>query len=152
MGESQVIEQPGSTAAAPSNWAGGHAGWPNHAPQARLEPGFLAFVGLWLFVGLVSAYDGYLTVRYQHMLHSLEANPVGRWIMDLDDGRVFNKEYGYVVENRRVATFLGLKFAGTVLSLGIMLVVHRYKARLGMLVSGIIAGLQGALAVYLSCF
>ena len=152
MGESEVIEHRCSAATPSSNWEGDQDDWPNTAPQPRLEPGFLSFVALWLVVGLVSAYDGYLTVRYQHMLHLFEENPVGRWIMDLDHGRVFNKDYGYVVENQKVARFLGLKFAGTILSLAILLVVHRYKARMGLLISGIIASLQGALAVYLSCF
>lgn len=112
----------------------------------------MAFFSMWTFIGLVSAYDGYLTVRHQHMLHILEQNPIGRWIMDLDSGLVLNEDFEYVVANRQLANFLGLKFAGTVLGLGIMLAVHRYKATLGLVVTGVIAALQGALAVYLSCF
>ena len=126
--------------------------WNSAGPTKRLEAGFLTFVTLWLFVGLVSAYDGYLTVRYQHMLHILEENPVGRWMMDLDDGLVYDRDYGYVASNHKVAAFLGCKFAGTILALGLLLLVHRYQARLGLLVSGVIATLQGTLAVYLSCF
>jgi len=129
-----------------------HTAWTNDAPSTRLEANYVAFVTLWLFVGLVSAYDGYLTVRYQHLLHSLELNPVGRWIMNLDGHLAYNQDYGYVVENRKVAAFLGLKFAGTVCGLAIMLLVHRYQARMGLAVTGAIAGLQGLLAVYLSCF
>lgn len=121
-------------------------------PTSGLERSFLAFIAMWMFIGLVSAYDGYLTVRHQHLLHILEQNPVGRWIMDLDSGLEPNHEFEYVVANRQLANFLGLKFAGTVLGLGIMLAVHRYKASLGLTVTGVIAGLQGVLAVYLSCF
>lgn len=125
---------------------------PGSSSGGRLEASFIAFVALWMFVGLVSAYDGYLTVRHKHLLHILEVNPVGRWIMDLDSGLELGDGFEYVVANRQLANFLGLKFAGTVLGLGIMLVVHQYKASMGLLVTGVIAGLQGILAVYLSFF
>ena len=119
---------------------------------APFEASFVTFFVLWTFIGLVSAYDGYLTVRYQHLLHVLEQNPIGRWIMELDSNLVHDHEYGYVVANRSLARFLGLKFSGTVVGLGLMLAVHRYKASLGLLITSVMAGLQALLALYLSIF
>jgi hypothetical protein len=49
-----------------------------------------------------------------------------------------------------LANFLGLKFTGTVIGLGLMLLVHRYQAKMGLTVTGVIAGLQAALAAYLT--
>ncbi len=61
-----------------------------------------------LGIGLISAYDFYLTIATLSCLPEMEQNPVARKIMGLD---------GNNVEQARVATFLGLKFAGNVVVL-----------------------------------
>jgi len=55
---------------------------------------------------MVSAWDTYLSIRFQDMLRERELNPIGCWLIDLDGGDV--------------AIFMGVKFAGTVLVLGVL--------------------------------
>src|SRR5690242_18782569 len=40
----------------------------------------LIFPGLWLFIGLVSAVDTYLTVKFKEWLCDMEANPLARML------------------------------------------------------------------------
>jgi hypothetical protein len=91
---------------------------------------------LWLFIGCIAAYDVYLSIKYQAVLKFLELNPLGRWLMELDDGSV--------------AVFMGCKFLGTLLALGITQWLYLYRRRLGMAVTSALAGLQGVLGLYLA--
>jgi hypothetical protein len=61
---------------------------------------------LWLGIGFTSAYDAYLAIKYRDTLAAMEKNPIGLWLMSLDGGDV--------------SLFMGIKFAGTVLVLGIL--------------------------------
>ena len=73
----------------------------------------LFYIG-WLAIGFISAYDTYLGIKFKSSLYLMEENPIGRWLITLD--------------NKDVALFMGLKFAGTVLVLGILcLLPNRYK-------------------------
>lgn len=73
----------------------------------RVTTRHLLLFGLaWLVIGGVSAIDIYLTVRDQESLIYLELNPVARWILAWDDWNP--------------ATFVGLKFLGSMLVLGVL--------------------------------
>ena len=71
------------------------------------------FAALWLAIGLISAIDLYWAVKNQHVMLENEENPVGRYLIRLDDGSV--------------ALFMGVKMAGTVLALGLLVFLYHYK-------------------------
>lgn len=75
-----------------------------------------------LTIGLVSAYDIYLTVKYFESLPTMELNPVCRWLMSLDQGPDCNLN--------QIAAFMASKFVGNFISLAVIeLVAHwRYGA------------------------
>lgn len=74
-----------------------------------------------LFIGLVSAYDAYLTMVHAPYLVHLETNPIGRELMRLDGNMFF--------ELKRVAQFLGLKFAGTVCAMSAIHLLFHFRRR-----------------------
>ena len=111
--------------------------------ERRLDTVVAAFVALWLLIGMVAAYDAYLTVKYLHMLHRHELNPIGRWIMQLDWEEP-------VTDTAHVAAFLGYKFAGTVLVLGALSALYWYKPWMGLTVAGALGAFQAALALFLT--
>ena len=71
------------------------------------------FAALWLAIGFISAIDLYWAVKNQHVMLENEENPVGRYLIRLDDGSV--------------ALFMGVKMAGTILSLGVLVFLYHYK-------------------------
>jgi len=73
----------------------------------------LCFAAMWLAVGLISAIDLYWAVKNQHIMLQNEKNPVGRYLIGLDDGSV--------------ALFMGVKMAGTILALGVLIFLYHYK-------------------------
>lgn len=68
-------------------------------------------LGVILFVGGSSAYDGYLVVRTGDMIRDFERNPVGRFLIDYNNGDP--------------TLFLRVKAAGTVLALSALSLLHR---------------------------
>lgn len=89
-----------------------------------------------LFIGLISAYDSYLTVKYVDFLQGLELNPIGRWLMGLDEPMM--------QESPQIALFLGCKFAGTVIVLFVLQMLWMWRRKL----SGVVA-LKVAFAQFL---
>src|SRR6266478_2513702 len=59
----------------------------------------LVFPGLWMFIGLVSAFDTYLTVKFQEHLAFHEVNPLALMLLRLD--------------NWDPSLLIGLKFLGS---------------------------------------
>jgi hypothetical protein len=97
-------------------------------------------VMLWL-IGSVSAFDAFLTLRYQESLSNMELNPICRWIMQLR----FNKP----VEGEAVALFLGLKMIGTVNVLIIIKMLFLWRPHWGLAVGAGVTAFQLMLAAYL---
>jgi hypothetical protein len=95
----------------------------------------LILVVSWLVIGLVAAYDTYLSVKFQDTLQHLEINPLCRWLIAADEGSV--------------AILLGCKFAGTVLALGTILLVYLCNRSVGVAVASVVALLQGLVLMYL---
>ena len=75
-----------------------------------------------LTIGMVSAYDIYLTVKYFESLPMMELNPIGRWLMSLENGPECSLN--------QIAAFMASKFAGNFIALAVIaLVAHwRYAA------------------------
>jgi hypothetical protein len=96
----------------------------------------MLLAALWLFIGLVAAYDTYLSIKFQETLRFQELNPVGRWLMEFDGGSV--------------AAFMGCKFLGTLIVLGTIQLLYVYKRHIGLTVASALAGIQGMLALYLT--
>lgn len=111
--------------------------------ETRRRASVFAFSAAWLFVGLVSAYDAFLIVKFQHLVHDFEMNPIGRWMMDL--------EYLQPIpDTNGVAAFLGCKFAGTIIALGVMMLVYWRNERMGLTVVGALVVFQASLAAFLT--
>jgi hypothetical protein len=110
------------------------------SPAAPRQIALLA--ALCLFVGLVSTYDTYLTVKYQHYLHENEVNPICRWIMALDQGPLTGSD--------NMAVFLALKFGGGAIVLTAIPLLFWFRRAWGLAVGTGVGAFQLALAVYLT--
>jgi hypothetical protein len=95
----------------------------------------LIFPALWLFIGLVAAFDTYLTVKYQSCLIDHEMNPLARALLRLDGWEP--------------ALLIGSKFLGSLIVLGILTALHLRNRRLGLTVAGGLAAFQLGLLWYL---
>jgi hypothetical protein len=93
------------------------------------------FVLCWLFIIFVSVFDGFLALRYRHELHRTELNPVGRWLILLNDNHVW--------------LLLGAKFMGTVAVATAVLLIHSRWPRLGLAIATALACLQLFLLLFL---
>jgi hypothetical protein len=94
------------------------------------------FAMLWVLIGLVSAYDTYLTVRFQESLDVMECNPIALWLLAYDEWSA--------------ATLVGLKFLGSMVVLGSLCLCFWLQPRWGLTITVSIAVLQGALLAFLT--
>jgi len=89
----------------------------------RWRASWISLVSYLLIVGGISVYDIYLTIRYAESLEQYEANPIGRWLMGLDQlARA---------ECPDVSLFIGCKTVGTLLVLAVIATLVIRWARLG---------------------
>jgi hypothetical protein len=95
----------------------------------------MIFPGLWLFIGLVSAFDAYLTVRFQESLQIHEVNPLARMLLQLSGWDP--------------ALFIGVKFLCSMMVLGILTALHVADRRIGLVIATAIASFQLGLLGYL---
>lgn len=103
--------------------------------QAAASRQAALFCGLWLFIIVVSAIDGLLVWQHRQQIMNTELNPVGRVLLQANGGQVWY--------------LLGVKFTGTVLACGMMLLLRQRSLRLGLIVAGAVAGLQLCLLLFL---
>lgn len=94
------------------------------------------FSALWLLIGMVSAYDTYLTVRYQETLMVYECNPVAIWLLEYDKWNP--------------ATLVALKFLGSMIVLGVLTLSYWWRPRWATLMTLSIALVQLSLLVFLT--
>jgi hypothetical protein len=95
----------------------------------------MAFPGLWLFIGMVSAFDTYLTVRFQEYLAYEEINPLARMLLQLNGWDA--------------SLLIGMKFLGSVVVLGVLTALHLTDRRFGLVIAAAIASFQLGLLGYL---
>ncbi len=89
----------------------------------RWRASWISLVSYLLIIGGISVYDIYLTIRYAESLEQYEANPIGRWLMGLDQlARA---------ECPDVSLFIGCKTIGTLFVLAVLAVLVVRWARLG---------------------
>ena len=96
----------------------------------------VAFNLLWLFIGAVSSYDAYLTMKFDDSIAAMELNPLGVWLIELDGGDP--------------SLFIGVKFLGTIVVLGLLNLIHRCHHRMGWTLIGMLAAFQGWLLTFLT--
>ena len=94
-----------------------------------------------LVIGAISLYDMVLTVRYAESLKQLELNPVGRWLMQLDQ---LPKD-----ATPDLTVFLFAKGMGTAIVLLVILMMTLRRARIGHPVGVGVSLCQIMLAMYL---
>jgi hypothetical protein len=94
-----------------------------------------------LVIGIVSAYDIHLTIKYANSLPSLELNPVGRWIMGLDQGPECDLQ--------QIASFITAKFVGNIITISVIGFLATWKPRIGSAVAVSVASLQLLLLYFL---
>lgn len=93
------------------------------------------FFGLWLFIIVVSVIDGVLVWQHRHQILTTELNPVGQALLHANGGRVWY--------------LLGLKFMGTVVACGMLLLIRRWSTRIGLIIASAVAALQLCLLLFL---
>jgi hypothetical protein len=93
------------------------------------------FASLLLYVGSISAYDGYLVVRTGDMIGDFEQNPVGLALINYNAGDP--------------TLFLHAKAAGTLLVLIALVVLNRHSQRLARPVAIAVALFQSGLLLFL---
>ena len=71
------------------------------------------FAVMWLAIGIISAIDLYWCIKNQHIMLEIEQNPIGHYLIVKDGGDV--------------ALFMGVKMAGTILALAILIFLYHYK-------------------------
>lgn len=102
---------------------------------------YSTFVYLFI-VGSVSAYDIILTIKYAAYLKYMEENPIGRWLMRLDE-----LENGCLPD---LTWFLTAKTIGTLFVLAGMAALILWKGKLGHPVAIGVSLFQLCLAAYLT--
>lgn len=96
------------------------------------------FFALWQIIGCISAYDAFLAMKNRNELAGplgIEENWLGKWLLLLDGGDP--------------SLFLGVKFLGTVLVLGILTNLYLSRPRWGLAVAQGVAAFQMSLLAYL---
>ena len=94
------------------------------------------FFVLWQIIGGVSAYDAFLAMKYRDELFHEERNQLGRLLLSLNDGDP--------------ALFLGVKFMGTTMVLGILANLYHTRPQWGIVIATGVATFQLALLAYLT--
>jgi hypothetical protein len=100
-----------------------------------------ALFGAKLLIGLISAYDVYLTIKYVGALPTYELNPVGRWLMRLDSGPT--------CELQQIAAFITAKFAGNLIALSVIELLASLNRSMAGAVALPVAAFQVWLLYYL---
>lgn len=96
-----------------------------------------------LVIGAVSAYDIFLTIKYFESLPAMELNPIGRWMMSLDDGPKCDLD--------QISCFIACKFAGNFIALSVIEALCSWKRYMATAVAFAIACFQLMLLYFLLC-
>ena len=116
------------------------------ASAVLLSPWLL--ITLKMIIGLVSAYDVFLTIKYVEYLPLLEVNPIGRWLMGLE------QEMGPAptCELAQIGGFIAAKFSGNFIALATIELIAVYRRSWAVVIAASIALLQLVLLFVLTNF
>jgi hypothetical protein len=109
---------------------------PRHEALHHEKRGQTMFSALWLFIIFVSVVDGLLVYEHRAFINTNELNPMGRALLSLNAGQIWY--------------LLVAKFSGTVVSCGVLLLIHRNYQRLAIVVASAVAAFQLGLLLFLS--
>jgi len=104
--------------------------------QQMAASGCGGFLAMWSFVGLVSAYDAWLAVKYWETLMQLERNPLCQYFIALGDGDW--------------SIFLRVKTSGTLAVLSVLAGLYRSNRRLALPIAAAVSAFQFGLLLYLT--
>ena len=104
-------------------------------PEVRAKLFSALFVLLLLFISSVSAIDTYWSIKNQDDLINVEKNPVGKWLINADNGSV--------------ALFMALKSLGTVLVFGILCLLYKRRKKIAWSAIITLSIIQFCLLIYL---
>ncbi len=93
------------------------------------------FLTLLTFVAVVSVHDAALLVVNQDIIAEFERNPIGSWLIDLNQGSVW--------------LFVILKLLGTSLVCAVLASIYEYSRSLAIVITSPLAGFQAVLLSYL---
>ena len=91
---------------------------------------------LLVIVAAVAAYDVYLSIKFQDVLFAMEENPIGRWLIALDEGDV--------------ALFMTAKMIGVTAVVLTLPAIYRFRRSWGLLTVTALASFQSWLFYYLT--
>ena len=97
-----------------------HENGDNVVAGLRTQNGPQFFV-LWQIIGCVSAYDAFLAMKYRNELWQMEQNLLGRLLLFINDGDP--------------SIFLGVKFLGTTMALGILASLYHSQPKRGIVIT-----------------
>ena len=118
------------------NWSIGLDRWSNYVLASSW-----VLLSCKLIIGLVSAYDIFLTIKYVDSLPWMELNPLGRWLMHLDSGPECPLD--------QIACFVAAKFSGNFLTLAAIELLCHWKQPVANTVALGVAVAQLILLYYL---
>jgi hypothetical protein len=96
----------------------------------------LLFAACCLCIAVVSVHDAMLVVLNDDVIGQVERNPLGRWLIEWQEGEVW--------------LFVLMKLAGTAVVCATLVTLYQYREELGMLTAGALAAFQLVLLCYLT--
>lgn len=102
------------------------------------EISLCVFLLIWNFILCISAYDLYLSIRFQENLILNELNPLGMWLIAVDNGDI--------------ALFMAVKMFGTCIAFMLASAFFFYSRRMGLVASVSLAAFQLGLLLFLTCY
>ena len=90
---------------------------------------------MWLAIGVISSIDLYWSIVYQSQLYEIELNPLGRFLIAMDNGQV--------------SLFMAVKMLGTIAVLGALVVLYHWRRSTAWPVMTSIFVFQSVLLVYI---
>jgi hypothetical protein len=90
---------------------------------------------MWLAIGVISSIDLYWSIVYQSQLYEIELNPLGRFLIAMDNGQV--------------SLFMAVKMLGTIAVLGALVVLYHWRRSTAWPVMTSIFVFQSLLLVYI---
>lgn len=89
-----------------------------------------------LLIATISVHDAALIVTNHEVINEVEQNPIGLWLLDLQNGQVW--------------LFVFAKLFGTALVCAVILTIYNHQQRIAMTVAGSLVCFQTALLCYLT--
>lgn len=111
----------------------------------RWQQSYISLLIYSAIIGAVAIYDISLTIKYAASLAQLEVNPIGRWLMNIEASEIY-----MLTTPSGMYFFLQLKALGTLVVIGIIHALVRWRLDMGHAVASGVSLFQIGLAAYLT--